>query len=166
MAYKHKKKRTVYPTDNKLFSLLGKTLVDFCRANYPGAIRQLAKDCQHPQFYNGKHIPISFFTKLQNVDLLKEYPKVHNIAYLFAIMGVNIWDVITVRSSEEVAEIMKIQKKKAGGRTRKIKLTKREKLRIENEARKDKLRALELRGVDVKDPKFKLSEDYKIATTT
>lgn len=40
----HKKKRTVYPTDNKLFSLLGKTLVDFCRANYPGAIRQLAKD--------------------------------------------------------------------------------------------------------------------------
>lgn len=162
MAYKHKKRLTIYPTDSKFYSEIGKTLVDFCRMHYHGAVRQLAIDCQHPQFYGGKPIPVSFFTKLQNVDLLKEYPKLHNLAYLFTLMGVNIWDVITIKSAEELTQMMKLEKKKQGSKFRPIKIGKRERKRIENEARKDKLRALELRGVDTKDPKFKLSEDYKL----
>ena len=160
MAYKHKKRRTIYPTDSKFFSDVGKTLVDFCRMHYPGAVRQLARDCQHPQFYSGKPIPVSFFTKLQHVDLLKEYPKLHNLAYLFTLMGVNIWDVVTIKSAEELTEVMKIEKRKAGSKLRPRKIGKREKNRIENEARKDKLRALELKGVDTRDPNFKLTEDY------
>lgn len=162
MAYNHRKRRTIFPTDNKLYNLLGETLVDFCRMHYKGSVKQLAKDAQNPKFYEGKRIPVSFFTKLQHVELLKEYPKVHNLAYLFAIMGVDIWDVITIKNARELTEELNMKKKKAGTRPVRRKLTKREILKLETEARKEKLRLLELKGVNIHDPNFKLSEDYKI----
>lgn len=162
MAYKHKTRRTIFPSDNKLYNALGETLVKFCRMHYKGSVKQLALDCQNPKFYGGKKIPVSFFMKLQHVESLKEYPKLHNIAYLFSLMGVNIWDVITIKSAEQLTQDLNIVKEKAGHKTMRRRLTKRQVLKLETEARKEKLRLLELKGVNIHDPKFKLSEDYKV----
>lgn len=77
-------------------------------------------------------------------------------------MGVNIWDVITIKSAEQLTQDLNIVKEKAGRKTMRRRLTKRQVLKLETEARKEKLRLLELKGVDIHDPKFKLSEDYKV----